>query len=145
MGFRQASSEGKGGYAKVWAYEDRGKYGVGAVSTSKKPHGEDTYTTDFSSNYVKFIGESHEKAKQFSLPAKNDRNSTEKIIPASIQITACDVTVTYSQEKQKWYTEFVIFDFDEVEGKSSAKPKQKPKEQPQEVESGSGEDEDLPF
>ena len=63
MGFRQADSEGRGGFARIWAIEDKGNYSVAKVSTSKKRRDEDGYETDFQDGFVRLIGAAHEKAK----------------------------------------------------------------------------------
>ena len=57
MGFRN------GAYAKIWNSEDKGKYSVVELSTSKKNKETDEYETDFSSKFVRFIGAAHEALK----------------------------------------------------------------------------------
>ena len=71
MGFRQADSEKRGGYAKVWKVEDKGNYSVGQVSTSKKKPGtESEYEVDFQDGYVRFIGAAHEAIQQLQIGDK---------------------------------------------------------------------------
>jgi len=118
MGFRQADNEKRGGYARIWAVEDKGGYSTAKISTRKKRKGSDNeYDTDFQDGFVRLIGEAHKKAQEL--------NVTEKGVP--IQITSCEVTTPYDAEKKKGYVNYAIFSFDIPDGKdssnvSSAKP-----------------------
>lgn len=133
MGFRQADSEKRGGYARIWSIEDEGNYSIAKISTSKK--GKDgNYETDFQDGYVRLIGSAHEKAKTL--------NVTEKGV--SIQITSCEVTTPYNAETKKGYVNYAIFAFDLPDrSKSTAKTSRSKtkKEVPVEDE----QDDDLPF
>ena len=54
MGFRQADSEGRGGFARVWSFENKGKYSTARLSTSKKTQddeGNDVWATDFQDGF----------------------------------------------------------------------------------------------
>lgn len=88
-----------GSYATIWANEDKGKYSVVEMSTSRKDKETDEYKTDFSSKFVRFVGQAHSKAKKYDL----DRKSR-------IKIESCGVTVEPSNNGN-WYTNFIVFDF----------------------------------
>lgn len=109
MGFRQADSEGRGGFARIWSIEDKGNYSIAKVSTSKKRR-EGGYETDFQDGYVRLIGSAHEKAQTL--------NVTEKGV--AIQITSCEVTTPYNQETKKGYVNYAIFAFDIPDGDSDS-------------------------
>lgn len=91
MGFRT------GAWAKVWEVEDKGKYLVVSMSTSKKDKETGQYETDWSNKFVRFVGEA---AKADIKP--NDR----------IKIGDCDVTSHYDKEKKITYTNYVVFSFE---------------------------------
>lgn len=143
MGFRQADSEGRGGFARVWSVEDKGNYSICKISTSKKRKDGDGYDTDFQDGFVRFIGSAHEKIKSM--------NVTDKGV--AIQITSCEVTTPYNAETKKGYTNYAVFAFNEPEGsggdsgkkKSTAKTsKAKTKAKTDPVPDEESED-DLPF
>lgn len=94
MGFRQ------GAYAKVWRVEDKGNYSVAQISISRKK--DETYETEFQNNFVRLVGTAHDMGKNI----QEVKNGT------SIKITSCDVTNRYDKEKDKEYTNFVIFGFE---------------------------------
>lgn len=89
-------------YAKVWAVEDKGNYSVVELSTSQKNKKTDKYETDFSSKFVRFIGTAHELSKSLT---GNER----------IKLGACGVTNSWDKDKQKGYTNFLVFSYDLVE------------------------------
>lgn len=144
MGFRQADSEGRGGFARVWSVDNKGNYSVCKLSTSKKRKDGDGYDTDFQDGFVRFIGSAHEKI--------NSMNVTEKGV--SIQITACEVTTPYDTEKKKGFVNYAVFAFDVPEGngsgststakKSTAKTSTKTKTKKEEPAEEADED-SLPF
>ena len=148
MGFRQANKDGIGGYARVFKAEDKGKYSVVNLCCSKKNKETGEYDTDFQSGIVRFIGAAHEKISGMDIGPKG--------VP--IQIISCDVTVQVYNEK--YYTNYIVYDFDVQESNSSgskssgsksgtskktkkktAKPEKK--EEPSEEEED--EDSELPF
>lgn len=113
MGFSQARllDDGRlvGGYATVWSVQDKGKYSNVQLSTSRKNE-DGTYTTDFS-GFVSFVGKAHTMAQGITDMRR-------------IQIKNADVTKRYVKEKEKEYINFVVFDFDFMDGpakKSTAK------------------------
>lgn len=110
MGFRQADSEGRGGFARIWSIEDKGNYLVAKISTSKKRKDGDGYETDFQDGYVRLIGSAHEKGKTLTV--------TEKGV--AIQITSCEVTTPYNAETKKGYTNYAIFAFNIPEGNDNS-------------------------
>lgn len=116
MGFRQADSEKRGGYARLWGIEDKGNYSLGNVSTSKKPKDSETWETDFQDGFVRFIGSAHEKAKGLEIPENKG---------ISIQITSCDVTVQVNPETKKRSTKFLVFAFDVPDNNGSTTNKTK--------------------
>lgn len=107
MGFRQKDSEGRGGYARIWAIEDKGNYSIAKISTSKK-NKDGSFETDFQDGFVRLIGSAHEKAQTL--------NVTDKGV--SIQITSCEVTTPYNAETKKSYVNYAIFAFDIPDGNS---------------------------
>ena len=110
MGFRQADSEGRGGFARIWSIDDKGNYSVAKISTSKKRKDGDGYETDFQDGFVRLIGSAHEKAKALAI--------TEKGV--AIQITSCEVTTPYNAETKKGYINYAIFAFNIPEGNDSS-------------------------
>ena len=110
MGFRQADSEGRGGFARIWSIEDKGNYSVAKISTSKKRKDGDGYETDFQDGFVRLIGSAHEKSKTLSV--------TEKGV--AIQITSCEVTTPYNAETKTGYTNYAIFAFNIPEGNDNS-------------------------
>lgn len=143
MGFRQADNEGRGGYARVWEVDNKGNYSLVKLNTSKK-NKEGSYETDFQDGFVRFIGAAHDKIKDVSLTKKG----------IGIQITSCDVTSTYDQEKKRTYTNYLVFAFNftdseaEQPKKDSKKPAKatkkttRPKEEEDDINI---DDDDLPF
>lgn len=110
MGFRQADSEGRGGFARIWSIEDKGNYSVAKISTSKKRKDGEGYETDFQDGFVRLIGSAHEKGKTLAV--------TEKGV--AIQITSCEVTTPYNAETKKGYINYAIFAFNIPEGNDNA-------------------------
>lgn len=143
MGFRQKDNKNRGGFARIWAIEDKGNYSIAKVSTSKKRK-DGGYETDFQDGFVRLIGSAHEKAQTL--------NMTDKGV--AIQITSCEVTTPYNAEAKKGYVNYAIFAFDILDGnddgdtapakagkKSTGKTSKAKKNAPAEDES----DDDLPF
>ena len=115
---------GTGNYAKVWASEDKGKYSVVELSTSKKNKETGEYATDFSSKFVRFVGTAHERLKDL------DANGR-------IKLGNCDVT-TSKAEDGRYFTNFTVFSFDNVEAKADGA-------EPKSAKSSKGNDDDLPY
>lgn len=110
MGFRQADSEGRGGFARIWSIEDKGNYSVAKISTSKKRKDGDGYETDFQDGFVRLIGSAHEKGKTLTVKEKG----------VAIQITSCEVTTPYNAETKTGYTNYAIFAFNIPEGNDNS-------------------------
>ena len=138
MGFRQADSQGKGGYARLWSVENKGKYSTARVSTSRKLKDSDTWETDFQDGFVRLVGDAHKKAGELTIPERG----------IGIQITACEATKTYNAAEKKGYANYIIYAFDVLDAKggsnntNKAKQTTKPVAAPAPVDD---EDEDLPF
>lgn len=114
-----------GSYATIWGCEDKGNYSLVEMSTSRKDKKTEKYKTDFSSKYVRFVGKAHDKAKKDNLGRK-DR----------IKIGNCGVTVELGQDG-RWYTNFIVFEFDSAEGHNSSNHKE-------EYDGDYDEDDELP-
>lgn len=92
-------------YATVWEVrQGKGNYLDARISTSKKNKQTDAYETDFS-GWVRLIG----KAANLGMMSEKTR----------IKILECDVTNSYSKEKNTTYWNPVVFDAELVEGTSS--------------------------
>lgn len=154
MGFRQADSEGRGGFARIWSVEDKGNYSTAKVSTSRKrkdADGNDYWETDFQDGFVRLIGSAHTKAKELDIPV-NDNGESKGV---AIQITSCEVTMQYNAEKKKNYTNYAIFAFDIPDGnggtkssnikKTAAKTTKKSTKSKTKKEAPVEDDDDLPF
>lgn len=103
MGFRVDA------YAKVWRVEDKGNYSTAQVSISRKNKETNAYETEFQNNFVRLVGNAHEMAKSIQEVAGG----------TTIKITSCDVTNKYDKEKNKEYTNFVIFGFEFPDGNAA--------------------------
>jgi hypothetical protein len=115
---------GTGYFAKVWESEDKGKYSIVNLSTSKKNKDTGEYTTDFSSKFVRFVGTAHERLKDL------DENGR-------IKLGNCEVTINKSKEG-KFFTDFTVFSFENASDAKS-EPSAKP------TENTKGGDDDLPY
>lgn len=93
MGFRT------GAFAKVWKFENKGNYSVVELSTSKKNKTTEQYETDFSSKFVRFIGQAH---------------ADIQLLQDGVKIKLGDVEVTnsYNKETKQGYTNFLVFSFE---------------------------------
>lgn len=89
-----------GTYFKIWNVTDKGNYSEVECSTSSKNKMSGRYETDFSSKFVRFIGNAHKKS-----PQPNER----------IKVTNCAVQNVYEKDGQKQYLKnptFLVFDFE---------------------------------
>lgn len=89
-----------GTYIKVWNVTNKGNYTEVECSSSAKNKMTGNYETDFSSKYVRFIGNAHKKN-----PQANER----------IKITNCGVQNVYEKDGQKQYLKnptYIVFDFE---------------------------------
>lgn len=99
MGFRNNA------YATVWeTKQGKGNYIDARISTSRKNKQTEQYETDFS-GWVRLVG----NAANLGLLSEKSR----------IKILECDVTNSYSKEKNTTYWNPVIFDAELVEGNAS--------------------------
>ena len=53
-----------GAYIKIWNVTNKGNYSEVECSSSKKNNQTQQYETDFSSKFVRFIGNAHKKSPQ---------------------------------------------------------------------------------
>lgn len=123
MGFRNNA------WAKVWDIEDKGNYSLAEISTSRKNKDSGDYETDFSSKFVRFIGDAHK-----SNVKKGER----------IQLKSCDVTTSYDKEKRKVYTNYLVFEIARGDGHENSRSSKKPAKEPESVDDLI-DDDDLPF
>ena len=98
-----------GSYFKIWNVTNKGNYTEVECSTSAKNKMSGNYETDFSSKFVRFIGNAHKKAPQ----------AGEKI-----KITNCGVQNVYEKDGQRQYLKnptYIVFDFErDNEGNAGA-------------------------
>lgn len=100
MGFRT------GAFAKAWKIENKGNYSVVDLSTSKKNKETGKYDKDFGNKFVRFIGTAHTLASSL-----HDG--------ASIKLGNVEVTNNYDKEKNKEYTNYLVFSFEIPDGNGS--------------------------
>ena len=89
-----------GTYFKIWNVSNKGNYSEVECSTSAKNKMSGRYETDFSSKFVRFIGNAHSKS-----PQPNER----------IKVTNCAVQNVYEKDGQKQYLKnptYLVFDFE---------------------------------
>lgn len=89
-----------GTYFKIWNVTNKGNYSEVECSTSAKNKMSGRYETDFSSKFVRFIGNAHKKS-----PQPNER----------IKVTNCAVQNVYEKDGQKQYLKnptYLVFDFE---------------------------------
>ncbi len=89
-----------GTYFKIWGVTDKGNYAEVECSTNKKNNQTGNYETDFSSKFVRFIGEAYRKR-----PQPNER----------IKVTNCAVQNVYVKDGQMQYLKnptYLVFDFE---------------------------------
>lgn len=129
MGFRQ------GAFAKVWKFENKGKYDVGQISISKKNKETNQYEVEFQDGYTRFVGNAHELLNSVDFPEKGG---------LTIKISSCDVTNHYDKDKKITYTNYVIFGFELPNGETTSSAPAKKKETAPTDSFAEAED-DLPF
>lgn len=103
---------GNGNYLTIWEVEDKGNYAVVSVSSSKKNKQTGKYDTDFSSKYVRFVGDAYN-----CRPQKGQR----------IKIVECGVSNVYMKDGQKVYMQnpnYCVFKYElqDDNGASSNEP-----------------------
>ena len=89
-----------GTYFKIWNVTDKGNYSEVECSTSAKNKMSGKYETDFSSKFVRFIGNAHKKS-----PQPNEK----------IKVMNCAVQNVYEKDGQKQYLKnptYLVFDFE---------------------------------
>lgn len=124
---------GQGRYAKIWKVENKGKYHVAEMSTSKKNRETDQYETDWQNKFVRLVGSAHEQIESMD-------------ISKSVKIGSCEVTNKYDKEKNITYTNYTIFGFEDPNGDSTAPKKQtETKTKDSFIGVSDTEDDELPF
>lgn len=93
MGFKT------GAFVKIWNVEDKGKYSIVELSSSKKNKQTNEYETDFSSKFVRFIGKAHTDIKNIGEVSK-------------IKLGDVEVTNSYNKETKQSFTNFLVFSFE---------------------------------
>lgn len=129
---------GVNNYCKIWSVEDKGKYSVANVSVSKKNQETGEYVTEFQDGYVRLVGNAHTDMQGVNVP-KNG---------VSAKITSCDVTHYWDKQKNKTYTNYVIFGLELSNGSNSGNSKAKPsktKKPENDYSDVEEDDQDLPF
>ena len=87
-------------YFKVWNVTNKGNYSEVECSTNVKNKMTGKYETDFSSKFVRFIGNAHKKAPQ---------------VGERIKVTSCAVQNVYEKDGQRQYLKnptYLVFDFE---------------------------------
>lgn len=102
---------GTGKFTHIWKIENKGNYHVAEMSTSKKNKDTDQYETDWSNKFVRLVGTAHQQIEKMDI-SKN------------VKIGACEVTNKYDKEKNTTYTNYVIFNFEDVDGNTNGNPQQ---------------------
>ena len=98
----------EGNYCTVWAVSvDDNKVNV-ELSTSRKNKNTGEYETDFSSKFVRFVGDASVAAQKLS---RGDR----------IKLGECGVSTYWNKETGRSYTNFIVFDFEALGKSNSAK------------------------
>ena len=92
---------GTGKFAHIWNVEDKGKYHVAEMSTSRKNKDTEQYETDWANKFVRLVGVAHEQVRTLDI-SKN------------VKIKACEVSNKYDKEKNTTYTNYVIFEFEDL-------------------------------
>ena len=96
---------GTGQFMKIWEVTDKGGYSEVNISSSKKNKQTGKYETDFSSKYVRFVGDAYKQR-----PMKGQK----------IKIKDCAVTNVYEKNGEKQYLKnpsYVVFSYElQLEG-----------------------------
>ena len=104
----------KDNYATIWKMEDKGKYSLGQVSTSRKEKTTGEYANS-SWSFVRFVGKAHEKSASL---IDKEGYTRIKVILGGIS------REPYMKEGEKLWPKnpaIVIFDYDEIVPNSSNK------------------------
>lgn len=102
---------GTNNYIRIWKVESKGNYTECECTTSKKNLHTNQFEVDFSSKFVRFVGNAHKK-----MPQINER----------VKITSCGVENVYERDGKRNYLKnptFVVFDFErDVQNAPKATP-----------------------
>ena len=128
MGFKQDAR-----FVKVWEVENKGNYHIVSISTSKKNKETGEYETDFSNKFVRFVGAAHTMASNLK---KGD----------VIKLGNCEVTNSYSKERNTTYTNYVVYSFEKESDGNITNTNQVPTPKSKDfMNIPDGIDEDMPF
>lgn len=84
----------------MWGVVNKGNYSEVDCSTSAKNKQTGNYETDFSSKFVRFVGNAHKK---------------NPVVGERIKVTSCGVQNVYEKDGQRQYLKnptYVVFDFE---------------------------------
>lgn len=115
-----------GGFAKVWAVDNKEKYSVGYVTIGRKNKESGAYETEFQDGFVRFVGRAHELVNKANLPTleenKAKRGGSDGL---SIKITNCDTSNFYKGENGKvsYSPHYTIFDFETPDAQNTTTTK----------------------
>ena len=133
-----------GRYAKIWSFEDKGKWGTVNLSVSKKDKETGVYKTDFKDGFVSVVGSAYETIKAATIDPNHG---------LTVRIASCDVTNSYNnaQGKASYKPHYTLFGVEIPDDNGKGAPAQTKKEsKPDKVDDfvniadGIG-DEELPF
>ena len=111
MGFRS------GAYATVFGVEKgNGNYYTVRLAISKKERNSGNYVTDFSSNFVRFIGDATNIVSRYA--GKDSKSNGNKPL-CRIKLGQIDVTTTFKDGNT--YTNYVVFTCEDASSSSGSK------------------------
>ena len=98
---------GNGYCLSIWEVDEKENYAIVAVSSKKKNRATNKYETDFSSKYVKFIG---------------DAFKCRPIAGQRIRIIDCGVENVYVKDGEKFYMKnpnYIIYKYELLESETN--------------------------
>ena len=97
------------GIVKVWKFEDKNTHGVAEISTSKKNKETGKYETDFNEKFVRIAGGAYTKLKELPQGCR-------------VRVKEFAVSNKWDNEKKVKYTNYTIFDIEELEDNNNQQP-----------------------
>ena len=99
---------GNGKLARIWAYENKGKYSTCRLSISKKDKNTGAYVTDFTDGFVRLVGKAHIDIQNLVIDEHKG---------ALVRITSCETTNVYiaPDGKVSYTPHYTIFGFEEYQ------------------------------
>lgn len=98
---------GEGCFVKVFDVEDKGNYSVVSIASSKRNKQTNEYETDFSSKFVRFIGDAHKCRPMYG---------------QKIKLKRCAVENVYMKNGQKCYLKnpiYLVYSYELEDGSNS--------------------------